>query len=764
MADVLWDEKKDKKNGTTKKRRINLELLATYVWSSLKFLFGDRRVKTRVNALVQCVFGPLLRDHADYFHGPIVKEIRKFMRREYYKPWMIVRDIDTSPVGSFNQGSCETIRSLEQLKKNEQGCFPSGQTVGNYARKLEAHCRDKLGLDIKETTSDFGVSYKFDFDILLRLIIEGYGMVDVAKAGSRERPMLIAPTLDGAKLTNELGHVTGGIKIVDPRCINPLTGTPIVNFQSRDLCYVFQLTFGKDCTGVYDVCYDEFFKYFGGSVVVPSTVDGKPELSNIEVVSPADMSAGWKITGKGGATSDLFCIGCMCHQCEKHRFKCGDDRCDDCTRLNCDHCFCHPVTDGEHLEGLRELVQAYFDEAMVEHYERHDAIKKDSIIEIDPTVVNKENIPTHIAFEPATKVQKKAFIKLINNELRLRLQHDQDKLDDALAMESLKDRTDLLLRMCKAEAELDVARETLTREEHAKQITSEQAIPCTLHLVMRVSEKVFWSLLSQGIDRYQDGDGKIRTAMVKAVAQHMCKVVLDKTQWTFPLVAKDGGGVVVAPRNMTGAHSKKCISGMHSLVAVVFSQPFDESDRDKRAVRRRNAALEKKWHAMMDTFVPMMATLDQKEDFTDAQIDALHVLTNTFMDQYVDLFSGEGITNYIHVLGAGHLTYYLRRYRNLYRFNQQGWEALNQLFHQYYFHNTNHGGCNGNSNGAMIKGLHCLPLMRLCLRRTAWLLGHGEPFFEALEDGPDDKGSNDSDDDDEDDASTNGLDDMWGQI
>ena len=64
------------------------------------------------------------------------------------------------------------------------------------------------------------------------------------------------------------------------------------------------------------------------------------------------------------------------------------------------------------------------------------------------------------------------------------------------------------------------------------------------------------------------------------------------------------------------------------------------------------------------------------------------------------------------------------------RFAQQGWEALNQLLKQFYFNNTNHGGCNGNQSGDMLKGQHLRPLMRLATRRNAWLLGHGQKFFE----------------------------------
>jgi hypothetical protein len=47
--------------------------------------------------------------------------------------------------------------------------------------------------------------------------------------------------------------------------------------------------------------------------------------------------------------------------------------------------------------------------------------------------------------------------------------------------------------------------------------------------------------------------------------------------------------------------------------------------------------------------------------------------------QYVELSGAgkEGITNYIHMLGRGHISYFKKQHRNLYKFSQQGWEGLN---------------------------------------------------------------------------------------
>ena len=50
------------------------------------------------------------------------------------------------------------------------------------------------------------------------------------------------------------------------------------------------------------------------------------------------------------------------------------------------------------------------------------------------------------------------------------------------------------------------------------------------------------------------------------------------------------------------------------------------------------------------------------------------------------------MTNYIHMLGAGHVTYYLLKKRNLYRYSNQAWERLNKRMKRCYLTKTQRGG------------------------------------------------------------------------
>jgi hypothetical protein len=135
------------------------------------------------------------------------------------------------------------------LAANTAGVIPHGTTIAKYAKLLEQYTEKARGLDIIVEKTSHGPSLTFDLDNLFGLITCGYGLVDkFAATGSGHKPVMIAHTLDGAMLTSHLGHVTAGIKIVDPRAIDPMTGIPIGLsglFPTRDLCYPAHIVFGK---------------------------------------------------------------------------------------------------------------------------------------------------------------------------------------------------------------------------------------------------------------------------------------------------------------------------------------------------------------------------------------------------------------------------------------------------------------------------------------------------------------------------------------
>lgn len=284
------------------------------------------------------------------------------------------------------------------------------------------------------------------------------------------------------------------------------------------------------------------------------------------------------------------------------------------------------------------------------------------------------------------------------------------------------------------EEQIQLARTTVSRHDTVRDMADELLIedctPCLLHLEMRVNEKLFWTLLQHGCDRYLEGDNQTRNKYItKAERCTQTKLLGDEaskrvSQWQLPFV--DGK---IQPKTMTNVASRKCIMGLKALVDVVFSGELDQQSLNPQHARLQNESQRGQWHALLDACVEMMTLLRKKEDFTDEEIDVSHVLMATFMAQWVRLMKGQSITNYMHTLGSGHLQFYLKKFRNLHRFSQQGWEALNQKLKHFYFNNTNHGGCAGNGNGSMLTNDHVKPLTRMCQRFLLWKLGLGDFYF-----------------------------------
>jgi hypothetical protein len=94
----------------------------------------------------------------------------------------------------------------------------------------------------------------------------------------------------------------------------------------------------------------------------------------------------------------------------------------------------------------------------------------------------------------------------------------------------------------------------------------------------------------------------------------------------------------------------------------------------------------------------------------------------------------------MHMLGAGHIRYYLKRWRNLNRFQNQGWEACNAVIASFWHHRTKRGdGGKNEVDRSKIKG-------RWILRLMLWKTGAAKEYFQNLERQNVHDGDNNSDD------------------
>ena len=130
-----------------------------------------------------------------------------------------------------------------------------------------------------------------------------------------------------------------------------------------------------------------------------------------------------------------------------------------------------------------------------------------------------------------------------------------------------------------------------------------------------------------------------------------------------------------------------------------------------------DASRKASWIHALDHYRIAMLMLRKKEDFTNEEIASYQFRADKFFQVWLHLFQIEGITNYIHMIGSGYIADYLYKWKNLYRFSQQGWEALNSLIKTFFFRRTSHGGrVRGESKKSRL-----VPIARWFQRRLIFL-------------------------------------------
>ncbi len=133
------------------------------------------------------------------------------------------------------------------------------------------------------------------------------------------------------------------------------------------------------------------------------------------------------------------------------------------------------------------------------------------------------------------------------------------------------------------------------------------------------------------------------------------------------------------------------VDNIAHLISFTFSAPADD--------RREN----------LDEIHPVQCN----EIFLENQMNVQQKIQDHFWWRWIFSFfayiedSGagkEGVRNFIHVLGSGHYTYYIKARSNLYQYSQQGQGSLTKQFKLAF---VNHTKCGTKSVRIILHFLHC---------------------------------------------------------
>ena len=142
---------------------------------------------------------------------------------------------------------------------------------------------------------------------------------------------------------------------------------------------------------------------------------------------------------------------------------------------------------------------------------------------------------------------------------------------------------------------------------------------------------------------------------------HICGDHHHPGQWWFPLTDDK---TLVNKVSMSNGPTCEFIDNLDGLIQPVI--PDDDN------------LCQEKWLGAIAAYNSMINAARSRAEFSNDDIGAFQDLVDDFYEKWINLHGKKGMTNYFHMIGARHLSYYLQIYRNLYHYSQQGWEALNQ--------------------------------------------------------------------------------------
>ena len=100
----------------------------------------------------------------------------------------------------------------------------------------------------------------------------------------------------------------------------------------------------------------------------------------------------------------------------------------------------------------------------------------------------------------------------------------------------------------------------------------------------------------------------------------------------------------------------------------------------------------------------------------------------------LDIAGIEGLTNYFHYFGSGHIIWLTRKYGNLWRFRNEGVESMNGVLSLRYNKFNNRGGNKGSHLDGINEKCDAFEVLGSWMARLSmWQLGLGDAIFRIPE-------------------------------
>jgi predicted nucleic acid-binding Zn-ribbon protein len=655
----------------------------------------------------------------------------------------------------FNLSGLDAFRLVEPNYMGEKRLLWSSSSVKRVFRKIEIEMKDEISFKVIRDRNGKGQivdGIRFDTKQLFTYLVHHFGLSEEAKV----RQVEIALTVDGAPLDDKIGHVTIGFKICDKAARCPITKVLIFNeekegpnLQSGKFCFPVAMLLAKDNKETYNKYLREIF-----NDVQVLRSEGIPELGWLpfDIPEPQDMKSFQLCLGRGGA-----CKGTnyFCHLCQLHSDSVqlpNQIACRKCasashvtpptthTHIPTTYeqppptlpnvlplppvtpipatvpipvtppvlpkkCYCHIMctevacaTAETQLRALQANpeIQQLWETAQRTNAKRGKSqwemlYNKCSIHLVEDGVAIIIDNPSGLGF-PA---YQQAVLKTLNT---LGLGQKYARAEFPEQVEVLRSHLALVCRMM---ALTDVAR--FKHSVSTAMMKIENAVPCILHLHKRLMEKILSLIMLKSLaEQEKHKSARLRHAekMSKILNENAFGCANDPGTYSVPMDEKTGE---LGEVKFNDGYAKDVEKVLSSILPKLLTKPESNCSQ---------------WKICFDGISEIMITLRQRQDFTHEEISDLDKKITLWSSAWISLTGREGMTNYIHMICSGHLVEYLKRWKNLYRFSNQGWEYQNASIRYIYHHRSQHGGSSG-KNGTRSSKVR--PLGMWFLRKLWWM-------------------------------------------
>jgi hypothetical protein len=235
----------------------------------------------------------------------------------------------------------------------------------------------------------------------------------------------------------------------------------------------------------------------------------------------------------------------------------------------------------------------------------------------------------------------------------------------------LKSKTNYIIRALRIIRKYAHYHDAFTFGESVKGSYSkvENQVPCVLHLHKRVIGKVLTLLFTRSLDELAIMEKTKRITHIERLQSYVNIIALGSDtkpgHWKCPIK----NGDEVGDYSFTDMQAKDIEERFGEIIEKALT--LDKSHKDD-------------WHEVTKKMTWVLTTLRQGEDFTDDQIIIIGLRLDEWTVDWISLVGREGMTNYTNVMTSGHIVYYLKYWRNFYRYSNQEWEQFNSQYRYIY--------------------------------------------------------------------------------